>query len=85
MYLQQYIYSPSTEAQSEAECGIFGKGYWKTFYFQIIDSVIVNLKYFFFSDESIVLANLLYQFLKMDFKKGSYIINHYKVSILFRN
>jgi len=51
----------------------------RLFTFIINDSVIVNLKYRF-SDESLVLANSLDKFMKMDFEKGSYFINHYKVS-----
>jgi len=44
-----------------------GKENWKIIYFQKIDAVIVNLKYCF-SDESLVLANSLDQFIKMDFE-----------------
>ncbi|KAL4119197.1 hypothetical protein QTP88_012041 [Uroleucon formosanum] len=63
--------------QCETECRTTGNEHWKIIYFQIIDSVIVNLKYRI-SDESLVLANSLEQLIKMDFEKGSYFINHYK-------
>lgn len=82
--MQSYHLETLTGAQSEAGCRTLGKEHWKIVYFQIIDSVIVNLKYRF-SDESLVLANSLDQFLKMDFEKGLYFINHYKVSKLFIN
>lgn len=82
--MQSYNLETLTGAQSETECGTIGNEHWKIIYFQIIDAVIVNLKYRF-SDESLVLANSLDHFMKMDFEKGSYFINHYKVSKLFIN
>ncbi|KAL4099003.1 hypothetical protein QTP88_023506 [Uroleucon formosanum] len=76
-HLQSYNLETITGAQCETKCRTTGNEHWKIIYFQIIDSVIVNLKYRF-SDESLVLANSLDQFIKMDFEKGSYFINHYK-------
>lgn len=52
--------------------------FWKTEYMQIIDAVLVNLK-FRFSNESLKMANSVDSFCKMDFTDGSYFINHYKV------
>ncbi|XP_060867951.1 zinc finger MYM-type protein 1-like [Metopolophium dirhodum] len=75
-HLQSYNLETLTGTQSETECRTVEE-HWKIIYFQIIDAVIVNLKYRF-SDESLVLANSLDQFMKMDFEKGSYFINHYK-------
>lgn len=80
-HLQSYNLETLTGSQSETECRTIGKEHWKIIYFQIIDAVLVNLKYRF-SDESLVLANSLDHFIKMDFEKGSYFINHYKVSKL---
>ncbi|XP_022177527.1 uncharacterized protein LOC111038644 [Myzus persicae] len=78
-HLQSYNLETLTGQQSESECRTIDNEHWKIIYFQIIDSVIVNLKYRF-SDESLVLANSLDKFMKMNFEKGSYFINHYKVS-----
>jgi len=55
--------------------------FWKREYMQIIDAVLVNLK-FRFSNDILKMANSVDSFCKMDFTDGSYFIYHYKVKYL---
>lgn len=82
--MQSYNLETLNGAQSEREYRTIGNEHWKIIYFQIIDAVIVNLKYHFLN-ECLVLANSFDQFIKMDLEKGLNFINHYKVSKLFLN
>jgi len=59
--------------------------YWqRVAYIPVIDAVIRNLKYRF-SKESLLMACSVESFIKLDFVKSSYFINHYKVNITFFN
>jgi len=58
------------------------ENYWKNkVYFDILDTVIINLKKRF-SDESLLLASAIDNFFLMDFDESQPFINHFKVKII---
>jgi len=81
-HLNTYVVNCTTSAETE-QISIFDndiKNIWKVKYFNILDTIIINMKKRF-SPVSLQMAMAIDSFTKLNFDESSFFIDNYKVTI----